>query len=94
VVDRAPTSRFALGVFGGFAREGRWVVPERFTSWSMWGGGRLDLSAARFSSQESVIRPVALWGGTEIVVPDGIDVEVRGIGLFGAVVTKPKPAGK
>ncbi|MFB7504732.1 DUF1707 SHOCT-like domain-containing protein [Streptomyces broussonetiae] len=23
VVDRAPTSRFALGLFGGFAREGR-----------------------------------------------------------------------
>ncbi|GGU82361.1 hypothetical protein GCM10010260_13690 [Streptomyces filipinensis] len=121
VVDRVPDSRFALGVFGGFAREGRWVVPQRFTSWSMWGGGRLDLCEARSASRETEIRAVALWGGTEIVVPDDVDVEVRGLGLFGvfgrrgaggarrpgaprvvirgvalfgAVVTKPKAVGK
>ncbi|MEU2227132.1 hypothetical protein [Streptomyces sp. NPDC018347] len=26
---------------------------------------------------------MALWAGTRIVVPDGIDVDVRGFGLFG-----------
>ncbi|QTE00576.1 DUF1707 SHOCT-like domain-containing protein [Streptomyces cyanogenus] len=83
VVDRTPTSRFALGLFGGFRRDGAWVVPPRFTAWSMWGGGRLDLTEARFAAQETVIRAVALWGGTGIVVPDDIDVEVRGFGLFG-----------
>ncbi|MEU8031012.1 DUF1707 domain-containing protein [Streptomyces sp. NPDC049099] len=83
VVDRPPTSRFALGMFGGFHRDGEWVVPSGFTAWSMWGGGRLDLTEARFAAQETVIRAVALWGGTGIVVPDDIDVEVRGLGLFG-----------
>ncbi|AKJ11106.1 hypothetical protein ABB07_14070 [Streptomyces incarnatus] len=83
VEDRAPTSRFAIGVFGGFRRDGEWVVPPRFTAWSMWGGGRLDLTEARFAAQETVIRAVALWGGTGIVVPDDIDVEVKGLGLFG-----------
>ncbi|MGA5035862.1 DUF1707 SHOCT-like domain-containing protein [Streptomyces capoamus] len=83
VVDRAPTSRFALGLFGGFRRAGAWVVPPRFTAWSMWGGGRLDLTEARFTARETVIRAVALWGGTGIVVPDDIAVEVRGLGLFG-----------
>ncbi|WP_225826899.1 DUF1707 SHOCT-like domain-containing protein [Streptomyces naphthomycinicus] len=85
VVDRAPTSRFALGLFGGFRRAGQWVVPAKFTAWSMWGGGRLDLTEARFCAQETVIRAVVLWGGTGIVVPDDIDVEVRGFGLFGVV---------
>ncbi|KUN08504.1 hypothetical protein AQI95_09065 [Streptomyces yokosukanensis] len=85
VVDRAPTSRFALGLFGGFRRSGEWVLPPRFTAWSMWGGGRLDLTEARFCAQETVIRAVAVWGGTGIVVPDDIDVEVKGFGLFGAV---------
>ncbi|MFI8371877.1 MFS transporter [Streptomyces sp. NPDC085466] len=83
VVDRAPTSRFALGMFGGFERQGEWVVPPRFTAWSMWGGGRLDLSEARYAKQETVIRAVALFGGTEIILPDDIEVEVRGFGLFG-----------
>ncbi|MEU6594281.1 DUF1707 domain-containing protein [Streptomyces sp. NPDC046881] len=58
-------------------------VPPRFTAWSMWGGGRLDLTEARFAARETVIRAVVLWGGTGIVVPDDIDVEVRGFGLFG-----------
>jgi MFS family permease len=83
VVDRAPTSRLALGIFGGFEREGEWVLPEKFTAWSMFGGGMLDLSEARFSAPETRITAVALWGGTEILVPDDIEVEVRGFGLFG-----------
>ncbi|MFF9000965.1 DUF1707 domain-containing protein [Streptomyces achromogenes] len=83
VADGAPTSRFALGVFGGFRRDGGWVVPPRFTAWAMWGGGRLDLTEARFAERETVIRAVALWGGIGIVVPDDIDLQVRGFGLFG-----------
>ncbi|MFJ9813723.1 DUF1707 domain-containing protein [Streptomyces sp. NPDC101151] len=91
LVDRAPTSRFALGMFGGFARECGWVAPGRFTAWSMWGGGRIAPSEARFTARETVIRAVALWGGTGIVVPDAIAIaiaidiaiEVRGFGLFG-----------
>ncbi|MFE7512859.1 DUF1707 SHOCT-like domain-containing protein [Streptomyces sp. NPDC057540] len=84
VVDRPPSSRgFVAGVFGGFVRKGAWVVPPRMTVWSMWGGGRIDLTEARFSSQDTEIRAVALWGGTRIVVPEDIEVEVRGFGLFG-----------
>jgi len=83
VVDHRPTSRLALGIFGGFKRQGEWVVPPRFTAWSIFGGGRLDLSEARFTSQETKVFSVALWGGTKIVVPDDVDVEVRGLGLFG-----------
>ncbi|WP_426362570.1 DUF1707 SHOCT-like domain-containing protein [Streptomyces sp. E-08] len=84
VVDRAPSSRgLVVGVFGGFERKGAWVVPPRMTVWSMWGGGRIDLTEARFSSQDTEIRAVALWGGTRIVVPEDIEVEVRGFGLFG-----------
>ncbi|MFP3987357.1 DUF1707 domain-containing protein [Streptomyces sp. E11-3] len=83
VVDREPTSRFALGVFGGYEREGEWVLPPRFLSWSMFGGGRLDLTEARFSNQDTELWAVALWGGTEIVVPDDIEVKVKGFGLFG-----------
>ncbi|MFF7440163.1 DUF1707 domain-containing protein [Streptomyces sp. NPDC008122] len=84
VVDRRPTSGgFVAGVFGGFERKGAWVVPPRMTVWSMWGGGKIDLTEARFSEQDTEIRAVALWGGTRIVVPEDIEVEVKGFGLFG-----------
>ncbi|MFF1483497.1 LiaF domain-containing protein [Streptomyces sp. NPDC058319] len=61
------------------------LLASRLTLWSMWGGGRVDLSQARFSSQDTEIRAVALWGGTRITVPDDIDVEVKGFGLFGVL---------
>ncbi|WP_037673482.1 DUF1707 domain-containing protein [Streptomyces griseus] len=83
VVDRPPSSRFALAMFGGFHRRGEWVVPPRFTAWSMFGGGRLDLSEARFTGKETRVLAVALWGGTQIVVPDDVEVQVKGLGLFG-----------
>ncbi|MEX0171395.1 DUF1707 SHOCT-like domain-containing protein [Streptomyces sp. LMG1-1-1.1] len=85
VVDRPPTSgRFVAGIFGGFCRKGHWVVPPRMTAWSMWGGGRLDLTEAHFSEHDTEIRAIALWGGTTIIVPQDIDVDVRGFALFGA----------
>lgn len=83
VVGRRPTSRMALGLFGGFARKGEWIVPPAFTAWSTFGGGLLDLSEARFTSQDTRVLAVSLWGGTKIVLPDDVDVEVKGIGIFG-----------
>lgn len=58
-------------------------MPPRFTALSVWGGGRLDLTEARFARQETEIRAVALWGATEILLPEDIEVEVKGFGLFG-----------
>ncbi|MFC5187465.1 DUF1707 domain-containing protein [Actinomadura harenae] len=84
VVDRAPTSRsFLVGIFGGFERTGEWVVPPKMTLWTMWGGGVLDFSEARFSSQETQIRSFSIWGGTRMVFPDDVEVDVKGLGLFG-----------
>ncbi|WP_129841902.1 DUF1707 domain-containing protein [Streptomyces sp. RFCAC02] len=83
VVDEKPTSRSAIAVFGGFDRAGEWVVPERFVTVSVFGGGRVDLSRARFTARETRVYACALWGGGEIVVPEDVEVEVRGFGFFG-----------
>jgi hypothetical protein len=84
VVRDEPSSRFAISVFGWFSRRGRWVAPRAFTSLSMFGGGEIDLRDARFASQEIRVRAFALWGYTEVIVPDDVEVEVKGFGLFGA----------
>ncbi|GAA0830004.1 DUF1707 domain-containing protein [Streptosporangium amethystogenes subsp. fukuiense] len=83
VVEDAPSSRFAVSVFGWFTRQGQWVAPREFTSLSMFGGGEIDLRDARFTDHEIRIRVFALWGYTEVVVPDDVEVEVKGFGLFG-----------
>lgn len=72
-----------MSVFGWFTRTGQWVAPREFTSLSMFGGGEIDLRDARFTGHEIRIRAFALWGYTEVIVPDDVEVEVRGFGLFG-----------
>ncbi|WP_405808114.1 DUF1707 domain-containing protein [Streptomyces sp. NBC_00210] len=92
------TSKVAFAFWGGFGRKGTWTVARRFTSFTMMGGGELDLREARFEDRETVIRCFAIMGGVQIVVPPGLNVEVSGIGLMGgfgehgSVESAPDPA--
>lgn len=73
----------AVAVMSGFQRKGRWVVPRRFTCFTFWGGGEIDLREADFAAREVEINCVAIMGGVQIVVPPGVEVVVRGIGIMG-----------
>ncbi|GAA3303400.1 hypothetical protein GCM10020295_51900 [Streptomyces cinereospinus] len=67
----------------GFQRKGRWTVPKRFTCFAFWGGGEIDLREADFAGREVEIKCVAIMGGVNIVVPPGVEVVVRGVGVMG-----------
>ncbi|NJP72707.1 DUF1707 domain-containing protein [Streptomyces sp. C1-2] len=77
------TSQWGVAVLSGFQRKGRWTVPRRFHSFAFWGGGEIDLREAYFADREVVINCVAIMGGVNVVVPPGIEVVVRGIGIMG-----------
>ncbi|MFJ8074714.1 DUF1707 domain-containing protein [Streptomyces sp. NPDC096176] len=77
------TSKVAFAFWGGFRRRGTWTIGRRFTAVTLMGGGELDLREARFEDRETVIDCVAIMGGVQVVVPPGLNVEVRGIGLMG-----------
>ncbi|MCX4645196.1 MULTISPECIES: DUF1707 domain-containing protein [unclassified Streptomyces] len=79
------TSTWALALFGGFGRKGRWTVGERFTAFAMFGGGEIDLREARFASRDVVINCFAIMGGIQIKVPPELDVAVKGFGFMGGV---------
>jgi hypothetical protein len=76
-------SSWALGVMSGFQRKGRWTVPRRLNCVAFWGGGEIDLREADFSAGEVEITCVAVMGGMQIVVPPGVEVVVRGVGVMG-----------
>lgn len=78
-----PSSTWAVAVMSGFQRKGRWTVPGRFNCFAFWGGGEIDLREADFSAGEVVINCVAIMGGMNVVVPPGVEVIVRGIGIMG-----------
>ncbi|MGW1024087.1 DUF1707 SHOCT-like domain-containing protein [Streptomyces sp. NPDC002577] len=77
------TSSWAAAIMAGFQRKGRWTVPRRFTAVAFWGGGEIDLREARFAEREVVIDCYAIMGGLNVIVPPGVEVVVRGIGIMG-----------
>ncbi|MEU5363111.1 DUF1707 domain-containing protein [Streptomyces sp. NPDC005925] len=81
--DDPGSSGTAIGVLSGFQRRGRWTVPRRMTCFAFWGGGELDLREANFADREVVVTCVTIMGGVHVIVPPGVEVVVRGIGLMG-----------
>ncbi|MET8827460.1 DUF1707 domain-containing protein [Streptomyces sp. NPDC004610] len=86
-VDRvtgAPgSSTWGVAVLAAFQRKGRWTVPKQFNCVAFWGGGEIDLREADFAEREVVINCVAVMGGVTVIVPPGVEVVVRGIGVMG-----------
>ncbi|MFI0907526.1 DUF1707 domain-containing protein [Streptomyces sioyaensis] len=83
IVSDSDGSGAGIGILGGFQRKGRWTIGRRFTAVCLLGGGELDLREANFAGPEVVISCWALMGGVSIVVPPGVEVDVRGLGIMG-----------
>ncbi|CCK29774.1 hypothetical protein BN159_5395 [Streptomyces davaonensis JCM 4913] len=77
------SSTLGIAVLSGFERKGRWTVPRRFNCFAFWGGGEIDLRDANFADREVVINCVAIMGGVNVIVPPGVEVATRGIGIMG-----------
>ncbi|MFF7972802.1 DUF1707 domain-containing protein [Streptomyces sp. NPDC007905] len=77
------SSTGGVAILSGFERKGRWTMPKRFTCFAFMGGGEIDLREANFADREVEINCVAIMGGVQVVVPPGVEVVVRGIGVMG-----------
>ncbi len=85
----SPASGGALvsnsSVFGDVKRSGPWQLPAR-SGWStVFGDVVLDLREARVPAGEIVIDARSVFGDVELLVPEGVLVEVRGRVFFGDV---------
>ncbi|WP_086562161.1 DUF1707 SHOCT-like domain-containing protein [Streptomyces africanus] len=83
VVGGEGSSSWAVAVMSGFQRKGRWTMPRRFTCLALCGGGEIDLREANFADREVEINAIAIMGGVDVIVPPGVEVVVRGIGIMG-----------
>lgn len=83
IVGGEGSSTWAVAVMSGFQRKGRWTMPRRFTCFAFWGGGEIDLREANFADREVEVNAIAIMGGVDVIVPPGVEVVVRGIGIMG-----------
>jgi hypothetical protein len=77
-------STVLLAIMSGFERRGRWNVPRKLTTFTLWGGGVVDLRYADFTSAEVDINAYSIMGGQTILLPPEVNVSVRGTGVMGA----------
>jgi hypothetical protein len=63
-------------------RSGPWSLPPRSSWRSIFGTIDLDLRHARLAGRETVVEVYNLFGTVTMIVPEGVEVVVRGGGLF------------
>jgi hypothetical protein len=83
VPARRRARRWAVGVLGGSTIAGRWRMGESMWSVAVLGGNTLDLRGVELDAPEVTITTFAVLGGDEIYIPEGVEVEISGIALFG-----------
>lgn len=88
----------AVAILGGTRRGGRWTPARMNHAIAVCGGAELDFREALMPPGVTELRIFAMWGGVEVIVPPGLNVESHGIGLLGAFdhkadsYTEPHPA--
>jgi hypothetical protein len=79
---RRPT-RFMFSIFGSTTREGRIRVPRHVGCLTVFGNVDLDLRQATLEGDVITIVALGSFGAIDIYVPEGVEIDLHGIGLFG-----------
>jgi hypothetical protein len=78
-----PESDKMIAIFGGVTRKGKWRMRKNTHALALFGGMDLDLRNAIFEAPVVEITGFWCFGGLDIKVPEGIEVQDRTAGIFG-----------
>ena len=81
--NRRTSTHNVIAVMAGAGRKGRWRCGSRVTVVAVMGGCHLDFRGAEIDADEVHVTAVAVMGGIDIVVPEGIDVVLDGLPIMG-----------
>ncbi len=76
-------TRWVVSVMGGSDRKGRWRVGRTCTVINVMGGSDIHLNDAEFAAGVVEMRVFSLMGGSDVWIPDGLDVEISEFALMG-----------
>lgn len=77
-------------------RQGYWCIGEESKAIAIMGSCKLDLRNAAIASHVTTIEAYAIMGSIEVVVPEGVEVELNVIAVMGAkkltlAASRPSP---
>ena len=81
--DQVRENGFAVAILGGTRRAGRWTPARVNNAVAICGGAELDFREAALGPGVTELRIFAMWGGVEVIVPPGLNVESHGMGIMG-----------
>src|SRR3954452_1430926 len=79
---RSPTNT-VLSVMAGAGKKGRWRCGDRVVAVAVMGGCYIDFRGAEIDADVVHVVAVAVMGGIDIVVPEGIEVGLDGVPIMG-----------
>lgn len=86
--------KWLVAVFGDSTRRGRFALDDESAAIAAFGDCTLDLSEALIDGPNPLVTAVAVFGNVTVIVPDGIEVDLEGVAVFGnkRVTTGSTPA--
>lgn len=70
-------------IMGGVERKGHWVPARHTMVFTFMGGADLDLREAALPREGAEIACFAMWGGTTVIVPPDVRVDLGGLAIMG-----------
>ncbi len=77
-----------VAIFSGSDRKGVWYPARTIKILAAFGGVDLDFSEAFLPPGDTYIDAMCLFGGVDIVVPEGVNLEISGVPIFGGIDNK------
>jgi hypothetical protein len=87
--------RVMLGIFWDSRRAGPQPLEDEITAIALLGDAIIDLREAKATSKGITIRAYALLNDVDVIVPEGVAVELSGVAVVGdnRNMARPVPAG-
>ena len=75
--------RWMVAILSGSRRRGRFRAVGSINSVAVMGGNEIDLREAEIEGGELTLNLIAFMGGTEVYVPDSVELDVGGFSFMG-----------
>jgi hypothetical protein len=89
-----PRARFAAAAFSHVVRRGRLRLGRQAVATTVFGDLDFDLRDASIDRQRTAVTVLGVFGNADIYVPEGVNVDVSGIPIFGHLTDRGRDVGR
>ena len=83
------SANWVVAIMGGATRKGRFRLATETKVVTVMGGADIDLRQAELQGPEATITVYSVMGGANVIVPEGVHVELGGLAIMGGKDHRP-----